>query len=69
VFPLVKHKAFGRAAGIAAMVIVLIVVGAMLVFPFKVVFPAMVVRDPLMVLQFLYWRKRCGQERTMWQYL
>jgi hypothetical protein len=48
------HKAFGRAAGIAAMLIVLIVVGTMLVLPFKVVFPAMVVLGPLMVLQFLY---------------
>jgi hypothetical protein len=54
------HKAFDRAAGIAAMVIVQIVVGTMLVLPFKGVFPAMVVLDLLIVFQFLSWRKRCG---------
>ena len=69
VFPLVMRKAFGRAAGIAAMVIVLIAIGTMLVLPFKVVFPAMVVLGPLMVLQYFYWRRRRGHERTMWQYL
>lgn len=69
VFPLVMRKAFGRAAGIAAMVIALLAFGTMLVLPFKIVFPAMVVLGPLMVLQFLYWRRRRGQERTMWQYL
>jgi hypothetical protein len=33
-----------------------------------VTFPVMVVLGPLMVLQYLYWRHRCGQERTTWQY-
>jgi hypothetical protein len=32
-------------------------------------FPVMVVLGPLMLLQYLYWRRRRGQERTMWQYL
>ena len=29
----------------------------------------MVVLGPLMVLQYAYWRRRCGKERTTWQYL
>ena len=33
------------------------------------IFPAMVVLGPLMVLQYAYWRRRCGTERTTWQYL
>jgi hypothetical protein len=69
VFPLVMRKAFGRAAGITAMVIALLALGTMLALPLKVVFPAMVVLGPLMVLQYLYWRRQRGQERTMWQYL
>jgi hypothetical protein len=69
VFPLVMRKAFGRRAGIAAMVIALCAIGTMLALPLKGVFPTMVVLGPLMVLQYLYWRRKSGQERTMWQYL
>ena len=69
VFPLVMRKAFGRAAGIAAMVIALLAIGTMLALPLKVVFPAMVVLGPLMMLQYLYWRRRRGPERTTRQYL
>ena len=69
VFPLVMRKAFGRAAGVIALVIALLAIGAMLVLPLKVVFPAMVVLGPLMVLQYLYWRSRRGPERMTRQYL
>jgi hypothetical protein len=69
VFPLVMRKAFGRSAGIAALVIALIALGTMLALPLKIVFPAMVVLGALMVVQYLFWRKYRGQERTMWQYL
>ncbi len=31
--------------------------------------PLMVVLGPLMGLQYLYWRRRRGQERTTWHYL
>ena len=31
--------------------------------------PTMVILGPLMVLQYLYWRRRAGPERTTWQYL
>ena len=33
------------------------------------IFPVMVVLGPLMVLQYAYWRRRRGVERTTWQYL
>jgi hypothetical protein len=68
-FPLVMRKAFGRRAGIAAIVIALCAIGTMLALPLKGVFPTMVVLGPLMTAQYLYWRRRCGQERTTWQYL
>jgi hypothetical protein len=72
-FPLVMRKAFGRSAGPAAMLIGLIAIGALLVSPllglYIEIFPAMVVLGPLMVLQYAYWRRRRGTERTTWQYL
>ena len=34
----------------------------------RVVFPVMVVLGPLIVLQYGYWRRRQGPERTTWQY-
>jgi hypothetical protein len=32
-------------------------------------FPVMVVLGPLMLLQYAFWRRRLGVERTTWQYL
>lgn len=69
VFPLVMRKAFGRLAGIVALVLALATIGVLLALPLQGVFPVMVVLGPLMVVQYLYWRRRRGQERTMWQYL
>lgn len=69
VFSLVMRKAFGWMAGITALTLSLGAISTMLLLPFQGVFPAMVVLGPLMVLQYLYWRKRYGQERTTWQYL
>jgi hypothetical protein len=34
-----------------------------------VTFPTMVVLGPLLVAQYGYWQHRCGEERTMAQYL
>lgn len=73
VFPLVMRKAFGRPAGLAAMAIgvgaiaglILILIVALHVETFAV----MVVLGPLMVLQYFYWLRRRGHERTTWQYL
>lgn len=69
VFPLVIRKAFGRRAGIVALVLALCAIGALLALPLRGLFPAMVVLGPLMLLQYLWWSRLRGQERTMWQYL
>jgi hypothetical protein len=72
VFPLVMRKAFGCRAGIAALLLSLAAIGSMLLLLSQGIFrifPAMVVLGPLMALQYLFWRRRCGQERTMRLYL
>lgn len=72
-FPLVMRKAFGRPAGIAAIIIVLSATAAVIAFlqlaEVRVTLPAMTVLGPLMVLQYGYWKRRQGQERTTRQYL
>jgi hypothetical protein len=72
VFPLVMRKAFSRSAGIAAIIINLGTIAAMLAFlalaNSKVTLPTMTVLGPLMVLQYGYWMRRRGPERTTWQY-
>ena len=72
-FPLVMRKAFGRPAGLAAMAIGLGAIAALILGPIwglhVEIFPVMVVLGPLMVLQYAYWRRRRGVERTTWQYL
>src|SRR5256885_1661624 len=57
VFPLVVRKAFGRRAGIAALALALCAVGTLLALPLRGLFPAMVVLGPLMLLQYLWWRR------------
>jgi hypothetical protein len=73
VFPLVMRKAFGRSAGIAAMIINLGTIAAMLAFLMlakaEMALPVMTGLGPLMVLQYGYWIRRLGRERTTWQYL
>ena len=69
VFPLVMRKAFGRPAGLVALVLALAAIGTLLALPLQGGFPLMVVLGPLMGLQYLYWRRRRGQERTTWHYL
>jgi hypothetical protein len=73
VFPLVLRKAYGRRAGLMAMLLALGAIGALPVLALTGLlggtFPVMVVLGPLMVLQYLYWHCRCGPERTTWQYL
>jgi hypothetical protein len=72
VFPLVMRKAYGRPAGLTALglglgAIVMVLLRSWFGLDIPV-FPVMVVLGPLMVLQYLYWRRRCGPERTTWQY-
>jgi hypothetical protein len=68
VFPLVMRKAFGKSAGITALVIGLATLIALMLMPIAQVFPVMIVLGPLMVLQYLYWMRQRGRERTSWQY-
>jgi hypothetical protein len=73
VFPLVMRKAFGRAAGLGALAIALSTLGALLTLPallgMRVTLPAMTPLGPLMVLQYVYWVRHRGPERTTRQYL
>jgi hypothetical protein len=73
VFPLAMRKAFGRSAGIAAMAINLGAIAATMAFlqlaRLEVAVPLMTGLGPLMLLQFGYWVRRRGPERTTWEYL
>jgi hypothetical protein len=69
VFPLVMRKAFGRRAGLTAMLLALVAIAGIMLLPLKVIFPVMIVLGPLMIGQYLYWSRRQGLERTTWQYL
>jgi hypothetical protein len=72
VFPLVLYKAFSHIAGIAAMLIgggvITLLFGLSLVGMLGEIFPVMVVLGPLMVIEYLYWRSRVGNERTTRQF-
>jgi hypothetical protein len=67
------RKAFGRSAGIMVIAINLATIAAMIALlglpNSSVTMPAMTVLGPLMVVQYGYWLRRLGQERTTWQYL
>jgi hypothetical protein len=69
VFPLVMRKGFGRAAGVWTMAIVIAALTIVLALPIQSDFPVMVVLGPLMVLQYTYWRRAQGPERTTFAYL
>ena len=66
VFPLTMGKAFGHMAGVAALVATLLVIGILLAVPLPVL-PAIVPLGPLMLLQYGFWRRRKGSERTTQQ--
>lgn len=75
VFPLVMRKAYGRPAGLVALLISLSALAAVLSLPVlgfvDNVFPVMVILGPVMMGQYLFWRRRCGSEqrscRPPWQ--
>jgi hypothetical protein len=73
VVPLVLRRAFGRRAGVLALAINLVALSGLLALlalgVVQVTLPAMVVLGPLIVLQYGYWTRRRGPERTTWQYL
>jgi hypothetical protein len=69
--PLVLRKAYGCAAGAAAITLNALAVALVLMLPFlglRATFPVMVVLGPLAVLQYFYWQQRRGGERATWQY-
>jgi hypothetical protein len=72
-FPLVMRKAFGRTAGLVALVAGLLVIGAILTAlvtgVIKGNIPAMVALGPIALLQYGWWLRRRGKERTTWEYL
>lgn len=72
VFPLVMRKAFGRTAGVFALVVGLATLSMMLLLldlrVVRITIPAMVALGPLMVVQYVFWTRRLGTERTTWQY-
>jgi hypothetical protein len=68
-FPLVLRKAFGAMAGRVALGLATSTFAVLLAFPRVGTFPVMVVLGPLMVLQYTYWRRRHGHERTLGQFL
>ncbi len=73
VFPLVMRKAYGKRAGQIAIGVALATILA--IFAVGVAgwlegtFPVMTVLGPLMVLQYLWWSRRLGPERTTHAYL
>jgi len=72
VFPLVMRKGFGHAAGVWTMAIGIAAIAIVLALPASIVqtaFPVMVVLDPLIVLQYAYWRHARGPERRTFAYL
>jgi hypothetical protein len=73
VFPLVIRKAFGRGAGAASLVsnlgLIVVLLTVTVFSQMQILFPVMLLLGPLMIVQYAYWRGRCGRERTTWQYL
>jgi hypothetical protein len=72
VFPLVLRKAFGRTPGLVAMGMAVALVSSLFAVAglgiLSGVFPVMAVLGPAIVVQYAFWRIRCGAERTMWKY-
>ena len=67
--PLVMGKAYGRAAAFSAAVLSFGAILCVVLLPLTAAFPVMVVLGPLTVLQYFYWRKQRGAERTTREYL
>jgi hypothetical protein len=70
--PLVLRKAYGRSAGTAAIAANTLAVALLLLLValgVRASFPVMVLLGPLIVLQYFYWNRRRGAERTTRQYL
>jgi hypothetical protein len=66
------RKAFGRVAGRVALASMLGALAALFglleLIQAPATLPTMAALGPLMVLQYRYWRRRGGAERTTWQF-
>jgi hypothetical protein len=73
VFPLVMLKAYGKEAGLVALLFAFCAFISVASLSFtsliRETFPLMVVLGPIMAVQYLFWRKRRGKERTTRAYL
>ncbi|HEX6510457.1 MAG TPA: hypothetical protein VF221_22745 [Chloroflexota bacterium] len=73
VFPLVMRKAFGRTAGLVAAALSLCAIAlmatALALLDIRAAIPVMAALGPLMLLQYRYWMRRQGSDRTTWQYV
>jgi hypothetical protein len=71
--PLVLLKAYGRPAGIVAMLLAFATIASLMVLGATSVlrggFPTMVVLGPLLMAQYGYWTRRSGAERSTARYL
>jgi hypothetical protein len=71
-FPLILRKAYGRRAGLLALGLGLAALAAtlltLLVSAATAIFPLMTALGPLILAQDVYWRRRCGRERTTYEY-
>jgi hypothetical protein len=65
IFPLVAHKAFGGRAGALGLVASLTALGVAAVAEW----PATILLGPLVVAHCIWWSRRRGGERRMWEYL
>ncbi len=72
-YPLVMRKAYGRPAGIAAVLLDMGVVAFLLALSvsgiLKIFFPVMALLGPIVVVHYLIYRSKGYQERTMRQYI
>ncbi len=73
VFPLVMHKAFSEVAGLVAAGLsvsaIALTAAVVELLGIWVTIPMMAALGPLMILQYCYWMRRQGTERTMRQYI
>ena len=68
-WPLVLRKAFGRTHALIGLGTEVIVVLGVLLVPHGAIFPVMVVVGPLTLIQYVWWRRNTGVERTTREYL
>jgi hypothetical protein len=79
VFVLIARRAFGRRAGRVAFIVGLLALTSPFIFAgcvralgaanFQMDFPVMTLLCPLMILQYSYWTRTLGRERTTQDYL